>query len=151
MDNNDRLRIVGKRILAGIIDLVLINIVVSIILFFVFLVGFIFSTILDSIIIPILFLLVFLFMFVLSLFYYLVCEVIFKGKTLGKYLVGIKVVNYKNKNIGWVESLIRNLLRVIDILPNLYLLAVILVSVTQDSQRVGDMVANTYVIEDKKE
>jgi len=48
--------------------------------------------------------------------------------------------------IGWSESIIRNLLRIVDALPTLYLLGAILVLVTDDEQRLGDIAANTVVV-----
>jgi len=47
------------------------------------------------------------------------------------------------------KSAIRNVFRVIDVLPVLpvwYVLGYLLIAVSDDEQRLGDMAANTYVV-----
>lgn len=68
------------------------------------------------------------------------------GVTLGKKLVGIKVVDEQGNVPGLVKSLIRNLLRIIDQLPTLYIIGIILIYTNDDNQRLGDMLADTYVV-----
>jgi uncharacterized RDD family membrane protein YckC len=68
------------------------------------------------------------------------------GQTLGKKLVSIKVVDERGRDIGWGASVIRNLLRIVDALPTLYIIGIVLILLSDDDQRLGDMVANTSVV-----
>lgn len=81
--------------------------------------------------------------------YFMFFEAYMNGQTPGKMMVSIKVVKVTGEPIGIVESFIRNILRIIDQLPFLYLLGLILVAVTDKNQRLGDMVANTIVVKAK--
>jgi len=77
--------------------------------------------------------------------YFFVFEAVY-GYTLGKYVLGIVVTRDDGSQIGWSESIIRNLLRIVDALPTLYLLGAILIFATDDDQRLGDIAANTVVV-----
>jgi uncharacterized RDD family membrane protein YckC len=68
------------------------------------------------------------------------------GATLGKRLVGIRVVMQGGAPLTWGASVIRNLLRVVDGFF-FYLVAAILVWNSQQRQRLGDMAANTFVVD----
>ncbi|APV48643.1 hypothetical protein BWI17_02445 [Betaproteobacteria bacterium GR16-43] len=77
--------------------------------------------------------------------YFIVMEAL-KGQTIGKMALGIKVVKKDGSPISWQESIIRNILRIVDALPFLYLIGIILIAVTANKQRVGDMAAGTLVV-----
>ena len=68
------------------------------------------------------------------------------GATLGKKLVGIRVVMQGGAPLTWGASVIRNLLRVVDGFF-FYLVAAIIVWNSQQRQRLGDMAANTFVVD----
>ncbi len=68
------------------------------------------------------------------------------GRTPGKKLLGIKVVNAEGEPPGIGRSLLREVLWVIDSLPFLYLVGLITAAATKKNQRVGDMVAGTFVV-----
>ncbi len=68
------------------------------------------------------------------------------GQTLGKRAMGIVVVKTDGGDTDMAASVIRNLLRIIDTLPTLYILGIILILVTDDNQRLGDIVGNTVVV-----
>ena len=57
-----------------------------------------------------------------------------------------RVVREGGERAGLVRSLVRNVLRVVDGLPTLGLLGVILISLTSERTRVGDLVAGTRVV-----
>lgn len=85
------------------------------------------------------------FLWYLSFFvYYVVLEAQF-GQTLGKKVVGIKVVTESGDPIDYRASLVRNVLRVVDGLF-FYLVGAIFVYRSADAQRLGDRVANTVVV-----
>lgn len=82
--------------------------------------------------------------FLVVILYYIILEAT-TGKTLGKYIVKTKVVNAQGNKISWGQSIGRNLMRIIDGLF-IYLVAVIAIAASKDKQRLGDMAAKTYVI-----
>ncbi len=69
-----------------------------------------------------------------------------KGQTLGKRLMKIKVVAEDGKVPGYGQSVVRNILRIIDMLPALYLVGVVLIFMTENDQRLGDLAAKTVVV-----
>lgn len=77
--------------------------------------------------------------------YFIVLEATL-GATLGKLLLGIRVVKEDGSPIGWGASIVRNLLRIIDALPTAYILGAILVWTSPRKQRLGDRVAHTVVV-----
>jgi hypothetical protein len=64
-----------------------------------------------------------------------------------KNLDNLKVVKVDGGDIGMKESSIRNLLRVVDGTPSLFLIGIISIMISDKSQRVGDRIAGTVVIE----
>ncbi|QSG11699.1 putative membrane protein YckC, RDD family [Halapricum desulfuricans] len=68
------------------------------------------------------------------------------GKTLGKYLVSIKVTGVDGKSPSLLGSLLRNLLRLIDWLPFFYLVGIVTIAVSKSDRRLGDRVGNTIVV-----
>ncbi len=85
-------------------------------------------------------------MFLLPILYFAFFEAYMNGQTPGKMLVKIKVVKVTGEPIGLGESLIRNILRIIDELPFFYLLGFILIMTNDKKQRLGDMAAGTIVV-----
>ena len=70
-----------------------------------------------------------------------------RGQTLGKMLLGIKVVREDNGEVpGLGAAAIRTVLRLIDVLPFAYIVGYISILVTSKNQRLGDMAANTLVV-----
>ncbi|TMD92385.1 MAG: RDD family protein [Chloroflexi bacterium] len=81
----------------------------------------------------------------LWLAYYIVPEGLF-GASLGKMACGLCVVRVDGRPLGIRSVFIRNLLRLIDVLPGFYLLGGLLVLGSAKSQRVGDRWAGTTVV-----
>lgn len=83
--------------------------------------------------------------FIVSVAYFIVLEG-YLGQTLGKMLVGIKVVREDTGEVpGIGAATIRTLMRIIDGLF-VYLVAFIAVLASRKNQRLGDMLANTLVV-----
>lgn len=78
--------------------------------------------------------------------YYVVMEWLV-GATLGKLICGIRVRTVDGSKIGFVASLVRNLMRVVDGFPYFipYLLGFIVILSGDSRQRLGDKVAHTVV------
>jgi uncharacterized RDD family membrane protein YckC len=83
--------------------------------------------------------------FLLWFIYYVGMEAT-SGATLGKMLVGIKVVRVDGSSpIGWGPSVVRNVLRIVDGLF-VYLVGVIFMMTSASKQRLGDRAAGTVVV-----
>jgi uncharacterized RDD family membrane protein YckC len=80
-----------------------------------------------------------------SLAYFAVMESQY-GATLGKMAMGIKVVRLDGSPCGVPEALIRNVLRPVDAFPAFYLLGIFFVAITPKNQRIGDLAASTLVV-----
>lgn len=85
-------------------------------------------------------------MFVFEWFYPVYFEVLKAGQTPGKKRMNIAVVNDDLTPVTWSTSLIRNLLRAADALPNFYMLGFTSMCVSKHFQRFGDLAAGSLVI-----
>jgi uncharacterized RDD family membrane protein YckC len=82
----------------------------------------------------------------LVLLYYFLGEAL-TGQTLGKRLLGVRVVRVDGKPAGTGPAATRTILRLVDQLPAMYLLGFIVVLATgKRRQRIGDLVAGTRVV-----
>jgi len=68
------------------------------------------------------------------------------GRTPGKQLVGLRVVRTDGTPAGPGPILVRTLLRIVDLLPVLYLVGFVVMLVTGRQQRLGDLAAQTHVV-----
>jgi len=89
-------------------------------------------------------------LFAINFGYFLVSEYFFNGKTIGKNIIGIRVIQENGHSITILSAIIRNLLRVIDMLPASYFLGMLLVFLNSKHKRLGDMAAGTIVIHEGK-
>jgi uncharacterized RDD family membrane protein YckC len=79
------------------------------------------------------------------LLYYFAFEALI-GTTIGKGLLGLGVRRLDGSKPGAGAILGRTLLRVIDLLPFLYIVGLVAIAVSDRDQRLGDMAANTTVV-----
>jgi uncharacterized RDD family membrane protein YckC len=68
------------------------------------------------------------------------------GQTLGKKVMNLVVVEADGGDCTLGGAAIRNLLRYIDWLPFFYLVGVVVIYLTDDDQRLGDVAADTLVV-----
>jgi uncharacterized RDD family membrane protein YckC len=87
-------------------------------------------------------------MFVMSWFYNVIFEMTARAATPGQRMMKLKVASVSGAPVRLPQSLIRNLLRVIDFMPVAYLFGLICCLFTRRFQRLGDLVADTVVIYD---
>ena len=73
------------------------------------------------------------------------------GQTIGKAIVGIKVVKPDGSNAGFDNILARNFFDWVDFLPFFGILGLIVASGNKNLQRVGDMVGKTMVVDCRKQ
>lgn len=88
--------------------------------------------------------------FAASLVYAMVFEWYWRGQTLGKRLLGLRVVDAQGLRLRPAQVVLRNLLRAIDFLPGAYLVGVTACLLNRKGQRLGDVAANTVVLREAK-
>lgn len=88
---------------------------------------------------------VLLILFFLLWLYNVVFEVLNDGATPGKRALNLQVVYANGAPVSWSGSILRNFLRFVDFLPNLYALGAVLCLGNRRFARLGDMAANTVV------
>jgi uncharacterized RDD family membrane protein YckC len=82
--------------------------------------------------------------------YFTLFEAFWDGRTPGKRLARIRVIQRSGRGIGLFESMTRNLLRIVDQFPLVYAVGVVSIFLTRDHQRLGDLAAGTLVIHDRQ-
>jgi len=82
--------------------------------------------------------------------YFAIFEIMWKGQTPGKRQAGIRVINETGREASVYEAVARNLLRVVDAFPGPYALGAIVMFLSPQSKRIGDYVAGTVVVHDRK-
>ena len=78
--------------------------------------------------------------------YYMVFEVTTNGQSPGKRALGLRVIKDGGYPIGFADSAIRNLVRVVDFLPFFYGAGLLAMLITSDWKRLGDLAAGTLVV-----
>jgi uncharacterized RDD family membrane protein YckC len=90
--------------------------------------------------------LVFVAFFLIQWGYFLFFEWRQNGSTPGKRLFGIRVIQEAGVRCSLERLVLRNFLRVVDALPFLYGLGAVLVLLTRNGQRLGDLAAGTLLV-----
>jgi len=88
--------------------------------------------------------------FAISIGYGIAAEWHWRGQTIGKRLLRLRVMDEQGLRLRFNQIVIRNLLRSVDMLPGLYLGGGIASLVSSRAQRLGDFAANTVVIRTPK-
>jgi len=83
--------------------------------------------------------------------YHPVLEVAMRGRTPGKRMAGVRIVARTGDIPGVGALLIRNVFRLIDSLPGLYLVGLGSVMLTKHNVRIGDLAAGTLLVHDPVE
>ena len=81
--------------------------------------------------------------------YFAFFEVIWKGKTPGKRLAGIRAIKETGRALNVYEVIGRNLMRAVDAFPGLYLVGIVSVMISRQNQRLGDLLVGSIVVHDK--
>ncbi|MEW6364856.1 MAG: RDD family protein [Acidobacteriota bacterium] len=84
--------------------------------------------------------------FVLSIGYRIFLEWKWRGRTLGKRLLRLRVIDVQGMPLQLNQVIIRNLLRAVDSLPLFYVVGGVACLLSARSQRLGDLAANSAVI-----
>ena len=84
--------------------------------------------------------------FAISIGYGICAEWYWRGQTIGKRFLRLRVVDEQGLRLSFSQIVIRNLLRAVDLLPGLYLIGGISSLFSPRAQRLGDIAAGTVVI-----
>jgi len=89
-------------------------------------------------------------LFLLNTGYFTLMEYFNGGQTIGKRLMGLRVIRENGQSVTFLAVLIRNLFRIIDNLPFAYLLGSLVSFFHPQDKRIGDLVAGTLVVREGK-
>ncbi|MDR1839112.1 MAG: RDD family protein [Treponema sp.] len=87
-----------------------------------------------------------LLLFCIDWLYHVICELAFKGQSLGKHLTGIKVIRSDGAPVDPASSFLRNLLRFADTFLFFFPIAFISITASQGFRRLGDWAGGTLVV-----
>jgi len=88
--------------------------------------------------------------FVVQIGYGIGAEWLWRGQTVGKRLLRLRVMDVQGLRLQFSQIVMRNLLRFVDMLPAFYLVGGLTAFLNRRSQRLGDLAANTIVIRNPK-
>ncbi len=83
--------------------------------------------------------------------YHIFFELTREGKPPGKRMTGLRVISIDGASVAPEQSAVRNILRIVDLLPVSYAIGVISLLVTARNQRLGDLAAGTMVVKERME
>jgi uncharacterized RDD family membrane protein YckC len=84
--------------------------------------------------------------FVIKTTYSVLLEFFWRGQTLGKRLLRLRVLDAQGLRLGFSQVVVRNLLRAVDALPLAYVVGGVAMLVSRRRQRLGDLAAQTVVV-----
>ncbi len=84
--------------------------------------------------------------FAFNMLYGAACEWFWRGQTVGKRLLGLRVVEASGLRLNPSQVVVRNVMRLFDMLPVFYLAGGIACVWNRKCQRLGDLVAGTAVV-----
>ncbi|NUM54919.1 MAG: RDD family protein [Candidatus Hydrogenedentes bacterium] len=84
-------------------------------------------------------------MFIVNIGYGIALEWFWRGQTVGKYAMRLRVIDEQGLRLQFSQIVIRNLMRTVDALPVFYLVGGIACVLSKRCQRLGDFAANTIV------
>ncbi len=87
--------------------------------------------------------------FLLNSGYFALFEIFWNGQTPGKRYAQLRVIKDDGRPIGAYEAIVRNALRLVDMLPAMYGIGLLSIFLSRQSKRLGDFVAGTVVVHEK--
>jgi uncharacterized RDD family membrane protein YckC len=88
--------------------------------------------------------------FLLDWGYGIAFEAFWSGQTLGKRMLSLRVIQESGVRIGFYHAVLRNLARPVDRLPLIYLVGGVTALFTRSRQRLGDLLAGTVVVRERR-
>jgi uncharacterized RDD family membrane protein YckC len=87
--------------------------------------------------------------FLIQFGYFAIFESLWNGQTPGKRRLHLRVIKDSGQPITTYDAVARNLLRIVDSLPGLYVVGILSALLSSKSKRLGDYVAGTVVVHEK--
>jgi uncharacterized RDD family membrane protein YckC len=85
-------------------------------------------------------------LFLIQFGYFLFFEIILNGQTPGKRVFGLRVIKDNGYPLSPLDSIVRNLLRIIDFFPFAYGVGLVTMFLNARAKRLGDFAAGTIVV-----
>ena len=82
--------------------------------------------------------------------YWILLEAFWGGRTIGKRALGLRVVAERGLRLTFGQVVLRNLIRIVDLLPGPGGFASIFMLLGREHRRLGDLVAGTLVIRERR-
>ena len=95
----------------------------------------------------------FIYSFIISFFayqflYFTLLEYLFKT-TIGKAFFDMEIRNEQFKKADFMDSFTRNAIRFLDMFALFYIFSIILIIISPKKQRIGDLIAGTILVREK--
>ena len=87
-----------------------------------------------------------LFFFFLYFGYFAFFEILWNGQTPGKRWAKIRVIKDSGRPLTFAESIGRNLMRIVDIMPTMYAVGIVSAILTKENKRLGDLLVGSLVV-----
>jgi uncharacterized RDD family membrane protein YckC len=88
-------------------------------------------------------------LFATNFLYFTFWDLVSRGQSPGKRALKLRVVRDGGLPVDARSSLIRNLIRTVDMLPGFYLVGLVSIFLSDEHKRIGDLAAGTLVIRDQ--
>lgn len=88
-------------------------------------------------------------LFIIQFGYFMFFEIIMDGQTPGKRLFGLRVIKDNGYPLAPLDSVIRNLIRIIDFFPFAYGVGLVTMFLNARAKRLGDFAASTLVVKQR--
>lgn len=88
--------------------------------------------------------------FLVVWWYSALCEWWLGGQTVGKKVVGLRTLQASGIRITFAQAVIRNLVRIVDLLPIVYLVGAVAALLDRNGRRLGDLAAGTIVVRERR-
>ena len=83
---------------------------------------------------------------VIMIMYHTLSEYLANGQSVGKKVLGIRMVRVDGQRAGMREAILRSIVLILDLVLSSGVLGILMISISRRQQRLGDMAANTVVI-----
>ena len=78
--------------------------------------------------------------------YFIFFEIFWSGQTPGKRRLGLRVIKDTGRRLSAIETVARNLLRIVDQMPGFYAVGIVVALLNKQNKRLGDFVAGSLVV-----
>lgn len=91
-----------------------------------------------------------LIVFLITFGYFVLFETVWSGQTPGKRWLRLRVMRQDGRPIGFYEAMVRNLVRLVDIMPfPSYFVGIVSIFFSREYRRLGDYAAGTVVVKER--